>query len=220
MLGKLENIIVTLDFFSSLDSVFIKSIASMSYIKNYSSGTILTYESSDSNKLIFLVDGLAKAYKVDKYENEVFLYSIYKNSMISEISSLDSNKLISFSNIIIERDSTILVIDYLKFKKSFLDSGLLTLKMAKEVVRQSRQLQNIVNREFVFDSIAKVAMMLYEDLAMFNHTKRSEVSLMLHIQPATLSRVLKRLKRDNIISIDKGIVSVVDRDSLLAISCV
>jgi len=51
-------------------------------------------------------------------------------------------------------------------------------------------------------------MMLCSDINMFNRLKRYDISLMLHIQPATLSRVLNRLKRDAIIDIDHGKVII------------
>jgi CRP/FNR family transcriptional regulator len=59
--------------------------------------------------------------------------------------------------------------------------------------------------------------MLDADLEMFNSLKRNEISLILHIQPATLSRVLNRLKRNKIIDIIHGRVIVVDRISLVGI---
>jgi len=74
-----------------------------------------------------------------------------------------------------------------------------------------------VNREFIFDSIAKVAMMIDSDLDMFNNLQRNNISLILHINPATLSRVLNRLKRNKIIDIIHGEVQVLDLLALKAI---
>jgi CRP/FNR family transcriptional regulator len=111
-------------------------------------------------------------------------------------------------------DSQILSIDYKAFKKYFLNNGLLCLQLANEMIHQSKLLQDLVSREFVFNSVAKVAMMLSSDLDMFNRLKRYDISLMLHIQPATLSRVLKRLKRDSIIDILQGKVIIVDAKRL------
>jgi CRP/FNR family transcriptional regulator len=59
--------------------------------------------------------------------------------------------------------------------------------------------------------------MLNQDLEMFNKLKRQEVSFMLHIQPETLSRVLKRLSRDEIISIDNGEVIIENQNELICI---
>ena len=60
-------------------------------------------------------------------------------------------------------------------------------------------------------------MMLHNDLKMFNKLKRHDISLMLYIQPATLSRVLNRLKRDDIITIIHGEVIILDKKKLEAI---
>jgi len=175
---------------------------------------LLHYEKSQQDRLLFLVQGLAKAYKIDKYENEIFLYYIYSGDLISEISTLQHDYLISYSNIELLEESQILSIDYHKFKKEFLDNGILCVEFANEILKQSKQLRDLVNREFVFDSVSKVAMILDKNLDMFNHLKRYDISLMLHIQPSTLSRVLNRLKRNNIIDIIKGKVIVTNQKAL------
>ena len=60
-------------------------------------------------------------------------------------------------------------------------------------------------------------MMLHNDLDIFNKLKRAEISLMLHIQPETLSRVLNRLTRDGIIDINHGKVTVLDDTALKSV---
>jgi CRP/FNR family transcriptional regulator len=59
--------------------------------------------------------------------------------------------------------------------------------------------------------------MLVNDLEIFNQLKRHEVALLLHIQPETLSRVLKKLTRNDIISLDKGNVEIINTDELKSI---
>jgi len=203
-----------LNFFKDLSEEEIDKLSSISSFKKYHGTSLLHYEKSNIDKLLFLVSGLAKAYKMDKHDNEIFLYYIYKNHTLSEISSLEDNYLTSYSNIVFVEDAEVLSVDYIAFKKEFLDKGLLCLELANEVIRQSKQLQNLVNREFIFDSVTKVAMMLATELDMFNKLKRYDVSLILHIQPSTLSRVLSRLKRQGIIDIDHGKVIIVNGNAL------
>jgi len=208
----IKDAIEQLNFFSNLDRV--DDLVSISSLKSYHSNTLLHYEKSKNSRLLFLVEGLAKAYKLDKYDNEIFLYHIHHNHLISEISSLQGSNLISYSNILFLEDSQILAIDYQQFKEKFLDNGLLCLELASEVIRQSKLLQDLINREFIFDSVAKVAMMIDSDLTMFNRLKRYDVSLMLHIQPSTLSRVLSRLRHKGIIDIERGEIIVIDSREL------
>jgi CRP/FNR family transcriptional regulator len=161
-----------------------------------------------------LVRGLARAYKMDKHDNETFLYYIYANSLISEITDLESDYIDSYSNIELIEDAYILHINYQKFKQHFLQNNKLWGALTQEILKRSKQLQDLINREFLFDAVSKVSMMLGGDLEMFNKLKRHDIALMLHIQPSTLSRVLNKLKRNGIIDIIQGKVEVKNHKAL------
>jgi CRP/FNR family transcriptional regulator len=211
---NIKEAVERLTFFSNLSNHQREELVNISFVKKYESNTLLYYEKTSNSKLLFLVEGLARAYKMDKHNNEIFLYYIYPNRIVSEISSLSDTDLTSYSNIAFVENSQILSIDYLMFQEKFLKKGLLCLELANEVIEQSKRLQDLVNREFVFDSVAKVAMMLSSDIRMFNKLKRYDVSLVLNIQPSTLSRVLNRLKRKGIVDIDHGEVIILNRKAL------
>ncbi|MBA1432178.1 MAG: Crp/Fnr family transcriptional regulator [Epsilonproteobacteria bacterium] len=211
---SVKEIIVKHTFFQSLTADQLEKLASLATVQQYEKEYILYYERDETSELCFLVEGLAKAYKLDKHDNEIFLYYIYENSMLSEISSTEAFTLRSFSNISFVEDSQVLKINYKKFKELFLDQHILCHQFTAALLERSLQMQSLINREFLFDAVSKVSMMLREDLAMFNKLKRHDISLMLHIQPATLSRVLNRLKRNNIIAIIHGKVEVLDAEAL------
>lgn len=212
-----KDAITYLGFFSSLNEEQTEILASISNLHNYSKDYVVFYENETSDSMLFLLNGLAKAYKIDKHNNEIFLHYIYPNSLISEISNLKNNRLNSFSNVMLLNDSQVLSIDYKKFREFFIEKGYLCSEFINEIILKSQQLQSLINREFIFNSVAKVATMLYNDLNIFNDLKRAEISLMLHIQPETLSRVLNRLKRDKIIDSKSGKVIVLDKEALLSV---
>ena len=211
---SITDIIKSQDFFSSLSDDEINILTSITTVQQYEKGYIYSYEYSQSDELLFLVSGLARSYKIDKYDNEVFLYYIYNNSMISEISDLDTCSFYTFSNIEFVENSQVLRVKYKKFKKSFLDNNILCKAMSKEILKKSLKLQSLVNREFIFDAVSKVSLMLHDDLQIFNKLKRHDISKMLHIQPATLSRVLNKLKRNKIIDIIHGKIEILDEKAL------
>jgi CRP/FNR family transcriptional regulator len=192
-------------------------LLSISIINRYPKEYVVHYEKKENSHLLFLLSGLAKAYKIDKHNNEIFLHYIYENSLISEVSNIKQDTLSSFSNVTLLEDSQILQIDYKKFKENFLDKGHLCSEFTNEIILRSQQLQSLINREFIFNSVVKVAMMLHDELEIFNKLKRAEISLILHIQPETLSRVLNRLKRDKIIDAKNGKVVVLDKEALLSV---
>jgi len=210
----IKDIIKSQDFFKSLAEEEIDILCSIATVQNYEEGFILHYENTTSSELLFLISGLARAYKIDKHENEIFLYYIYENSLISEISDMTTNTLNAYSNVEIIESSQILKVNYQKFKELFLERNLLCNAFSAEIIKRSLQLQSLINREFIFNAVSKVSMMLDDDLEMFNKLKRHDISLMLHIQPATLSRVLSRLKRNGIIDIIHGEVVVKDQEAL------
>ena len=213
---KLE-FIKKLNFFKSLNDEELNTINSISVISKYPKSSILYYENDSFNKIFFLVSGLLKVYKIDKYENEIFLYHIHQNSLISELTTLDNNSIHCFSNSEFVEDSIILEVDFLELKRHFLSKNILNNEFINEILLKTHQLHCVVNRELVFDATAKVAFMLNDDLIMFNSLKRQEVSFMLHIQPETLSRVLKKLKRSDVIEIENSKVSILDKVSLESI---
>ena len=203
-----------ISFFNLLSNQQKEEIASISVVKKYTKKSILYYETESNRNLLFLVTGLLKIYKLDKFENEIFLYHIHSNSMISELSSIKQKEIYCFSNASFIDDSIVLEVDFKKFQELFLSKNILTMELIEILLEKTHQLQCIVNRELVFDATAKVAFMLSEDLEMFNKLKRQEVSFMLHIQPETLSRVLKKLSRNEIIQIDNSEITIKDKNAL------
>jgi len=211
--NKLEYI-NKLNFFKSLDTKQLDIISSISTITKHSKNSILYYENDTHDKLFFLVFGLLKIYKVDKFDNEIFLYHIYENSLISELTTIDDNSIHCFSNAEFLEESVILEVDFLHLKEKFLSNNILNNEFINEILLKTHQLHCVVNRELVFDASSKVAFMLSDDLNMFNRLKRQEVSFMLHIQPETLSRVLKKLKRAEIINIENSNIVIKNEDAL------
>ena len=201
-------------FFDSLNDEQKDYLSNISSVRSFSKDTIVYFESDVDYSLQFLISGLVKIYKIDKFNNEIFLYHIYKGNMISELTSMDSETIYCFSNAAFVEDGEILSINFKKFKNYFIDTGLLASEFITEILEKSRQLQCIINRELVFDSTAKVAHMLYHDLEMFNNLKKTQIAFMLHIQPETLSRVLKRFTRNMIIAVENKKYYIIDEEKL------
>nr|WP_321268008.1 Crp/Fnr family transcriptional regulator [uncultured Sulfurimonas sp.] len=214
--NKLDTI-RKLTFFESLNDSQLQEIKEISNIIEYPKGSILYYENDTYNKIFFLISGVLKIYKIDKFENEIFLYHIHKNSLISELTSLENDSIYCYSNSEFMEDSVILEVNFIEFKNRFLAKNILNNEFINQILLKTQQLHCVVNRELVFDATAKVAFMLSDDLEMFNSLKRQDVSFMLHIQPETLSRVLKKLKRSNIIEVENSNVTILDKEKLNSI---
>ena len=63
----IQETIRQISFFDNLNDEEIEIIASISVVSKYNGKSILYYESEVNKNLLFLVDGLIKIYKIDKF---------------------------------------------------------------------------------------------------------------------------------------------------------
>ncbi|MEW6551270.1 MAG: Crp/Fnr family transcriptional regulator [Campylobacterota bacterium] len=201
--------------FFDLSEAEIELLAGATVAKKYYVGNILHYEKEKNDNIYFLSSGALKIYKVDRMDNEIFMYNVNSGSLISEITDLDGS-IGCFANAEFTKDSEVLAFDYSVFKDIFSHNTKFLLNLIKEFAKKTKMLQCIINREIVFDGTAKVAFMLVHDLESFNTLKKGDVAYMLNIQPETLSRILNKLFRNNYIQNDGQNIKIVDINGLKA----
>ena len=186
-------------------------------MKRYFKGNIIYYEQELKREIYYLKTGRVKVYKVDRFENEVFLYNIYSDSLITKISNLNENIICCFGNIECEEDCEVLIIDFEKFSNFCLQKPKILLTLIDIFSQKAMMLECLVNRELVYDGVAKVAFTLVNEPHLFNQLKKREIAYQLNIQPETLSRILKKLERKALISLEKNEVQVLNLEGLKAV---
>jgi CRP/FNR family transcriptional regulator len=75
-------------------------------------------------------------------------------------------------------------------------------------------LAEIVHKETIFSSEAKLADIISTKPSLFEHFKNNEIASMLNMTPETLSRILTRLKKANIIEITNHVINILDKKAL------
>ena len=209
------SLIKNISFFSLLDDNILKDLADIATLKDYVYSDVLFYEKDSQNEIFYLVEGAIKFYKVDRFENEIFLYKIISNSIVFDIAKMCDEHIMScYANAEFLENSKVLVFDSFKFRELMQTNHDFMRVVLKESFKMIQQLQCIISRDVVFDGTAKVAHMLINDLKNFNALKKHETAYMLHIQPETLSRILKKLTRNGIIEIEKNCVKILNIDEL------
>jgi len=202
-------------FFSSLELSTIEKLSQIITLKKFVAGDILFYEKDEQNEIYYLLDGTVKLYKVDRFDSEIFLYQLTANSMIFDIAKFCEERVITcYSNSEFLEDSKVLIFDSQKFKEIIKENQDFMKVILKESFKMIQQLQCIINRDVVFDGTAKVSHMIANDLDNFNKLKKHEIAYMLHIQPETLSRILKKLIRNETIDIEKNNVKILNIEQL------
>ena len=210
-----KKYIKNIPFFNPLSDNLLLELEKISKVQKFYCGDILFYEKDQQNQIFYLVEGTIKFYKVDRFDNEIFLYQIISNTLIFDISKLCNEHIMScYANAEFTSNSEVLMFDNAKFKELLYENQELMRVVMRESFKMIQQLQCIISRDVVFDGMAKVAHMLVEDLQGFNSLKKHEVAYILHIQPETLSRILKKLARNGTIEIEKNHVKILNVDDL------
>lgn len=209
---KLKNI----PLFHSLNNDEMELLASISKVELYPKGHTIFYEKEKLDYIYFLVKGTVKLYKVDRFDSEIFLNRLEENSFIYTVSNLcvENDPLGVFYSVEALDECQILLIDVKKFKSLFLTKPEIMKGILQESYQSILQLQYILNRDIVYDGMAKVAYKISNEIDIFNNMKKHEVAYCLHLQPETLSRILKKMVRTGLIEMQNGKVKVKNIEEL------
>ena len=212
IIEKLKQI----SLFKSLNEEELKLLSSISRYETYPKNSTVFYEKEKLSFIYFLVSGKVKLYKVDRFDSEIFLNRLEENSFIYTVSNLyaDDESLGAFYSVEAIEECQILQINVKKFKSLFLNKPKITKGILQESYKSILQLQYILNRDIVYDGMAKVAYKICNELEQFNNMKKHEVAYCLHLQPETLSRILKKMSRNELIELKNGKVSIKKIDEL------
>lgn len=196
----------------NLNQDSLRDLKAIVHFKYYKKQEIVFYEEDKVSDIYFLLEGAVKAYKVDRFDNEIF-FGIFKNGLLNDCK--DKDKMATFVNIECLEDSLIACFESDKLRLLFEKSPQILKLFFEESLKRVGVLEEIVQRELVFDSTAKIAYSLYSDLEEFNMHKKQENAAFLNIQPETLSRILKKLHRDGVIQTNSlGKIEILDSQRL------
>ncbi len=212
----IKAILRNIELFDSLNEEEIERLASISKIEHYAKNSILFYEHDRLSNIYYLIDGKVKLYKIDKFNNEIFLNELKQDSFIYLVKNSNKNRVVcsTFYSVETVEESNVLLIDIDKFKHNFLHKYEIIDGILDETYKMIEQFQYIINRDLVYDSTAKVVHMICNNLEEFNRLKKNDIAYHLHIQPETLSRIVKKLEKSGLIQIENRNVTILNRTAL------
>jgi len=202
-----------LSLFEGLNDEELAEIASFIRIKEFVKNDIIYYEKEVKKELYYLKKGEVKVYKVDRFNNEIFLYNLTDDSLITKISTLNEN-IVCFGNIECKVDCEVLIINFELFSNFCLSHPQILLKLTQIFAQKAMMLECLINRELVYDGVAKVAYTLINDFEVFKTLKKQEMAYRLNIQPETLSRILNKLNKRGLIKATRSTLDILDPEGL------
>jgi CRP/FNR family transcriptional regulator len=202
-----------LNLFKMLDENEIERLAGISIIKNLSKDNILFYEGENPKYFYLLLEGHLKLYKTDLKGNEIIIHYFRQPSFIAEMASLENIKFPATA--IATRDNVeVLLINKEKFSQIIQTDAHFSFHLIKSITLKVKHLELVINRNMVYDAMTKVCSFISENPEYMLSAKNKEIANLLNMAPETLSRILSKLRKLEII--DKKNI-ILDNDKLKAI---
>jgi CRP/FNR family transcriptional regulator len=205
-----------IQLFSQLSDENLKELEKISVLKSFYADEILFYEGDDPEYLYILTEGLLRLYKTDNKSNEVYLHQFVPVTMVAEAACFESMKYPATARFITK--GQVLKIHYEKFKSEFLKNPDICVSLITSLTKKIKILSNVIHKEMILSSEAKVASFIAEHHELFLTLKNNQIASILNVSPETLSRMLTKLQKEKIISIDKKHqITIHDSDVLHAL---
>ncbi len=200
--------------FAKLSKEQIESLQSHLIIKHYKKDSIVFYEGDESAYLHILLDGEVRLFKTSPQGRQVHIHNFDAPEIIALFAAFERIPFPASCEFFTDGSLGLLplanlygCLNKLEFSLAFISS----------LSQRIRLLSNLLHKETIFSSEAKIADLIYHNPTLFQHFKNNQIASILNITPETLSRILTKLKKEKIIIIDEHIVTILKRDTLLAI---
>ncbi len=196
--------------FHSLSDSELQKILDISTTKKLSEDNILFYEGEMPHYFYVLLEGRVKIYKNDFRGAELILLYFIKPILMAEMPSFE-NIAFPATAVALKDETEVLLIDRDKFIELIHTNKELSFCIIKSLSRKIKQLEVTINRNLIYDAMSKVCSFILENPSELVEHKHKETAIILNMAPETLSRVLKKLKKMEILDRE---CSLLDREKL------
>ena len=200
--------------FSKLDQEYLEKLESKLIIKKYEKDNILFYEKEESPYIHILLDGVVRLYKTSPKGTQIHIHNFSAPEIIALFATFEHIPFPASCAFLTKGTVGLLPLNELT---SCLDNTEFSLALISALSRRMKLLAELLHKETIFSSEAKIADIIYSNPTIFERLKNNEIASLLNITPETLSRILTKLKRENIITIKKHIVTILDNQALCEI---
>jgi CRP/FNR family transcriptional regulator len=154
--------------------------------------------------LHIVISGLIEVFKTNKKGKVISLKKFSPFSFVAEVSNY--NHIPFPASAKAKQASTILLIDYIEFEKKLLYLPTVAPLVLKSIANKVIALEKLISENLILDAKQRIVKFIYENENALLTQKHNKIACSLNITPVTFSRILKKLKEDNIISLDNHIV--------------
>ncbi|AJC84581.1 nitrosative stress-response regulator, Crp/Fnr family [Campylobacter peloridis] len=186
-------------------------LTSMGKKIHFKKGNILFFEGEKASKILILLSGKVRIYKVNTKGFELTLHTLNPISFIAEMPVFER---INYpANAICEQDCEICVLEFDYFKNLCLENGEISFLLLTSLFSKIRILENFI-RQRSLDLKSRLLSFLLENEEKLQNLKQKEIAVILNLPPESLSRFLKELKQNELICTNKGKIVILNKEKM------
>jgi CRP/FNR family transcriptional regulator len=190
-----------IQLFSKLSPNYLAEIKQNAILKNYTKESIVFYEGDRGEYLYILLEGTVKLYKTTPKGTQIQINRFDAPVIVGEYACFESQPFPVSCEFITDGKMALVHFDYILKN---LENKQFSLELIKSLTSKIMVLSALIHKETILSSEAKVAKMLIENVEIFTKLKYNEIASILNLTPETLSRIFKKLKKEQIIKIKTG----------------
>lgn len=179
-----------------------KQIEDIGILRHYNESEIVFYEGDESRYFHFLIEGEVSIFKSTASSETMLIHRFRAPSLIAEVATLKQIPYPASCEVL--HPSVILKISRDPFLQLLQNDPALSIALISSLTQKISALESSLQRHSAPNALAKVARLIRDDSNAFQRLKGIEIARLLGITPETLSRMLKKLKAEGIISILKN----------------
>lgn len=196
-----------LDLFSEVALDKLQHITNFSSIKKLLKGNILFYQDEKPKFVYGLLNGSIKLSKRDHKGNEIQLRTFHAPSIIAEMAAIENIAFPATSEVI-SSEATVLMIQRDCFIDMIKSDTQFSFSIIKSLTKKVKTLENVINQNIIFDANTNVLNYIKNNEHTFFKKRKIQIANELNIAPETLSRILRKLKEENIINEENQTINI------------
>ncbi len=201
----------SMPLFSKLSPEHLAEIQSQMHIHQYEKDSIVFYEGDESEYLHILLDGVVRLYKTSPKGTQVHMHNFAAPEIIALFAAFEKIPFPATCEFLGEGTVGMIPLDKIYTCMQNVD---FSISLVSALSRRMKLLANLLHKETIYTTEAKIADLVMNNPSVFERLKNNEIASILNMTPETLSRILTKMKKEQIISIENHVVVILNEKSL------
>jgi CRP/FNR family transcriptional regulator len=191
--------------FSQLPTKQLQSLQETMQVKYYQKDNVVFYEGETSEYLHVLLDGIVRLYMTNPKGTQVHLHNFVAPNVFAIHATFEQIPFPATCEFLTEG-----IVGFIPFSKieACLIDPVFAMSLISALSKRMQLVADLLHKETIFSAEAKIADLILHNQNIFEHVKKNKIAYLLNITPETLSRVLTKLKKEQVISIDECVITI------------